>query len=414
MNGRVYDPVLGRFLSADPYVDSVVDSQSLNRYSYVSNNPLGYTDPSGYFKLKDVLKIAAVAVAAWATAGIALKLISPMLGMAGTSYASIGAAMGAMTSGSLGLSGAVVAGAGAGFGSGFAGSLLNGGSIGDAFRSGAIGAVVGGVSAGLAFGIGELGLSGITNHLAHGVAQGAITEAMGGEFRHGFYAAAFASAAAGPISRFAPGGVPGQVLAAAVVGGTASAIGGGKFSNGAMSGAFTYLFNHAAHRKGDYDAYYLVDEDSVAGVGHVAILLVNESGGVTYASFSPGDVFSFNVGDNIDVRHFKNLADARSELSKIRLQIGKKNEYDRYLKYSLTKAQYNAGISEIFTQMQERPTYWLKGYNCDNFNQRILSAAGINLRGNFTPNWTLVNNSQKNYYRQRAFGYLEKIGGEAW
>lgn len=95
-----------------------------------------------------------------------------------------------------------------------------------------IGAAVGGISAGLAFGIGELGLSGISKHLAHGVAQGGVTEAMGGEFRHGFYAAAFASAAAGPISRFAPGGVPGHVVAAAVVGGTASALGGGKFANG--------------------------------------------------------------------------------------------------------------------------------------------------------------------------------------
>lgn len=49
MNGRVYDPELGRFLSADPNVQSVSSSQSYNRYSYVMNNPLKYTDPSGYF-----------------------------------------------------------------------------------------------------------------------------------------------------------------------------------------------------------------------------------------------------------------------------------------------------------------------------------------------------------------------------
>ena len=51
MNGRLYDPVLARFVSADPHVDNPFDLQSLNRYSYVNNNPLGYTDPSGYFKL---------------------------------------------------------------------------------------------------------------------------------------------------------------------------------------------------------------------------------------------------------------------------------------------------------------------------------------------------------------------------
>jgi hypothetical protein len=43
----VYDPVLGRFLSPDPLVQAPYDSQSLNRYSYVRNNPLRFSDPSG-------------------------------------------------------------------------------------------------------------------------------------------------------------------------------------------------------------------------------------------------------------------------------------------------------------------------------------------------------------------------------
>src|SRR5690606_22798784 len=56
MNGRVYDPVIGRFLSADSFVDGVTDSQGFNRYSYVGNNPLGFTDPSGNLKVwKEVL-----------------------------------------------------------------------------------------------------------------------------------------------------------------------------------------------------------------------------------------------------------------------------------------------------------------------------------------------------------------------
>ena len=50
MNGRVYDPALGRFTQADPYIQDPTNSQSLNRYSYVENNPLKYTDPSGYKK----------------------------------------------------------------------------------------------------------------------------------------------------------------------------------------------------------------------------------------------------------------------------------------------------------------------------------------------------------------------------
>lgn len=51
MNGRLYDPVIGRFLSADPFVTDPFNSQSYNRYSYVVNNPLSSIDPTGYFTL---------------------------------------------------------------------------------------------------------------------------------------------------------------------------------------------------------------------------------------------------------------------------------------------------------------------------------------------------------------------------
>ncbi|HET8941107.1 MAG TPA: RHS repeat-associated core domain-containing protein [Rudaea sp.] len=45
-NGRIYDPAIGRMLQADPLTGP--GNQSLNRYSYVVNNPLSLTDPSGY------------------------------------------------------------------------------------------------------------------------------------------------------------------------------------------------------------------------------------------------------------------------------------------------------------------------------------------------------------------------------
>ncbi len=48
MNGRIYDSQLGRFLQADPFIQVPKNNQSYNRYSYVLNNPLSYTDPSGY------------------------------------------------------------------------------------------------------------------------------------------------------------------------------------------------------------------------------------------------------------------------------------------------------------------------------------------------------------------------------
>lgn len=49
MNARLYDPLLGRFLSPDPYVQMPDNLQNLNRYSYCLNNPLAYVDETGEF-----------------------------------------------------------------------------------------------------------------------------------------------------------------------------------------------------------------------------------------------------------------------------------------------------------------------------------------------------------------------------
>ena len=48
MNGRLYDPVLGRMLSPDIAIQDEHNAQAYNRYSYCFNNPLRFTDPSGY------------------------------------------------------------------------------------------------------------------------------------------------------------------------------------------------------------------------------------------------------------------------------------------------------------------------------------------------------------------------------
>ncbi len=60
MNGRVYDYNLGRFLSVDPFIQEPGNSQSMNPYSYIMNNPLAGIDPSGYlaFNFKSACKIS--------------------------------------------------------------------------------------------------------------------------------------------------------------------------------------------------------------------------------------------------------------------------------------------------------------------------------------------------------------------
>lgn len=266
MNGRIYDPTLGRFISADPFVEDAKDSQAFNRYSYVSNNPLNATDPSGFLSLKEVLP-AIIAVVVTAVVIVAVVMSGGTLAAGTGFFQALGVG--------LGNTGAVIAGGAAGgFASSFSGSLLNGGSLGDAFKAGVVGAAVGAATAYLSYEIG-----GYFNHLtgdykpgtfgnwtgrtlAHGCVGGLASESQGGEFRHGFYSSA---ASAGimhipAVEAFMGGNAGGwhiaaRTAAAAAIGGTASAIGGGKFANGATTAAFQQLFNQEATKAANRDAH---------------------------------------------------------------------------------------------------------------------------------------------------------------
>ncbi len=68
MGGRLYDAALGRVLQADPFVQDPSNTQSFNRYTYVFNNPLSYTDPSGYFSLRSALGFVV---------GLVLSIVNP-------------------------------------------------------------------------------------------------------------------------------------------------------------------------------------------------------------------------------------------------------------------------------------------------------------------------------------------------
>jgi RHS repeat-associated protein len=114
MNGRIFNPVLGRFLTPDPFIQFPDNLMSYNRYSYVLNNPVNYFDPSGFFSLKKLF-----------------KRIAPIV---------IGAVIGYYTFGF----GIIGSGAAAGFGSGFSAGILNGQSFGNAFQIGLKSAIQGG------------------------------------------------------------------------------------------------------------------------------------------------------------------------------------------------------------------------------------------------------------------------------
>jgi RHS repeat-associated protein len=285
MNGRIYDPEIGRFLSPDPYVQVPEYSQNFNRYTYVLNNPLSYTDSSGHEV--DGLVVAAVAIVVGiVTAGAATAAIGAAYGGAGAAAAAVGGTVGG-TFGTVAVTGAVtlswqglaLVGAVAGAFTGATNAALTGGNIAEGALEGAIS---GAISGGLLHGLGPSGdfLSklgtlerGLIHVAGHGLLGGIRNEVMGTRFQDGFL-----SALAGAASGYIPGmdsvagaavngdpvGIFTRSMIAGVIGGTASAIGGGKFANGAYTAAFQHLLNHEA---GVLDSASAFIVDGVANLG---------------------------------------------------------------------------------------------------------------------------------------------------
>ena len=162
----------------------------------------------------------------------------------------VGITVSALTAGAgTGFGIAIIAGAAGGAASSMTGALLNGANFGQIMKAGAVGGFWGAVGAGVSFGVGSLNfndkISGtIGKMLAHGTSQGALTAAQGGKFQHGFFSAAFTAGFSPNMngrSNFA------KVVSSSIVGGTASVIGGGKFANGAITGAYVMMFNCMQH-----------------------------------------------------------------------------------------------------------------------------------------------------------------------
>jgi RHS repeat-associated protein len=63
-HARYYDPTLGRFISPDSIVPEPGNPQSFNRFAYVYNNPLKYTDPTGHW-IESAVDIAFIAYDIW-------------------------------------------------------------------------------------------------------------------------------------------------------------------------------------------------------------------------------------------------------------------------------------------------------------------------------------------------------------
>jgi len=225
MNGRVYDPFLGRFLSADVVIQSLGVSESINPYSYAWNAPLRYIDPSGHSLLGIVGALVGIAVAVFAP-----EAVTFLAGSAETFSATELAFIG-------------------GFAGGFIGTYITTGSLSASLTAGMIGGVTGGLFA-------ELGQAAdlenwtsferVLGHAAVGCFSGAVSS---GNCGNGALSAALSEAALDlHIVQPQSVGVWGSFKGAAemgLIGGSVSALSGNNFGDGFSVSAAGYLFNEA-------------------------------------------------------------------------------------------------------------------------------------------------------------------------
>ena len=239
MNGRLYDPVLGRFFSPDNYVQLPDYSQSFNRYSYCLNNPLKYTDPSG-----NLFGIDDAAVIAFAAFNMASSMMRASF--EGKSVWKAGAL-------SL-LSSAASYGIGSAFG--------NAGSWGkELLRAG-----------------------------AHGLASGVVSALDGGNFASAFVSGAAASGI-GSYAQSVKMNSGLMVASTTVMGGAVAWVTGGDFLQGAMQGMMIGTLNHSLHdvREGSTPLKVSVTTNK-AGMYELTVIGARKGG--------KGDVLAIAAGIN--------------------------------------------------------------------------------------------------------------------
>ena len=235
MNGRLYDPKMHRFLQPDNYVQDPYNTQNYNRYGYVLNNPLKYTDSSG-----EAYELAIMAAA------VAVSMVVHFLSaIAVEAPITFNASMEAFTYAT------VAAGASAG---------------------------IGGATSTIA----SIYVKAAVQMVAHGTFQGFMYEMQGGKFCTGFYSGAIASLASSVIEFFSFGVDEGgkcvtefgrqaektyfQIAFGTVMGGAGASISGGNFWQGAVTGLFVSGLNHYLHggtnaKTGLFSRRYATDEN---------------------------------------------------------------------------------------------------------------------------------------------------------
>jgi len=226
MNGRVFDNRIGRFLQVDPFVQEPGNAQNHNRYTYLWNNPLNATDPSGFIGVKE---------RQWASVVVAVAAFYFCPACSATVYgaAATGAVVGGIATGSW------------------------------------KGALYGAFTATLTFGIGNSSATIYEKALATASVNGVMSSLQGGSFGNAFLAAGAGVLTPGAIQG-AVKSSSGQFVASVIVGGSVSALTGGKFANGAVTAALNWAVGRTRNSIN-------LNSDKDAGNPEIAAAIISES-----------------------------------------------------------------------------------------------------------------------------------------
>jgi RHS repeat-associated protein len=191
MNGRLYDPVIGRMFSPDKYVANSSFTQDFNRYSYARNNPLMYTDPDGEW--------------------IQFVLGAVIGGFSGYQIGKAAGATGFWEMAGYVISGAAIGTITAGIGSAITTAVGTGLTAAGASCAGWVGAMAGSAASGA-------------------ISGAAFTSMAGGNPLDGMWKGALSGLAGSSLGPLI-GGVPGAIVSGAMSGAASSALNGGSWKD---------------------------------------------------------------------------------------------------------------------------------------------------------------------------------------
>lgn len=329
MNGRLYDPMLGRFLSPDNYVQMPDFSQSFNRYSYCINNPLKFNDPSGeLFGIDDALLIFGLA-----------------------SGALMGAAQADMNGGNF-WAGAL---------KGLVTSALS--TIGTAGIGQALGHAAGTIGT-------ELLRAGL-----HGLNNGIISAINGNNFGTGFLTGTMSSFA-GSGAQMAGFSSFGVIASTTTAGALTSAILGGSWFDGAKTGMNIGMYNHTWEKLSDGTYHCTLDEVVIVGHRINSMRILSSSLSIASSAYLiPSEFTKYEYKGTNGKSYYTNVKTGSHY--KGGKNIRTHSMRNIYKTLSKTSRNYNRAAMAV----DVIDAYAIDGYNVGYNTQRAISVASGRLIG---------------------------------